>query len=331
MTNEELFELLDGDFTKLADQEWRINNIYRIMTKEDGAQPFRPSVVQQRFWDSLHYRNAALKARQVGLTTFCCIYELDCAMFYPGTRVGIIAHTQDDAMEIFRSKVKYAYENLPDFIKVVFGGGEAATPAGNFKKNETELILNNDSSIRVGTALRSSTLDILHVSEMGKIAAKFPDKAIEILTGSLQTVPTSGTVFFESTAEGSQGEFFDLIETARTNNIMSEVEDRPLNEKEFKFHFTAWHDNPEYAVNPEFVTITPAHQAYFAEIKEKWGIEVNDRQKAWYVLTEANLKGGDKMKREYPSHPDEAFANSDEGTFYGTLMREAEEDGPNQR
>ncbi|MBY2923070.1 hypothetical protein HF265_31050 [Rhizobium leguminosarum] len=53
------------------------------------------------------------------------------------------------------------------------------------RANQTELLLGNNSSIRVGTSLRSGTLQYLHISEYGKLCAKYPDKAREVRTGAL--------------------------------------------------------------------------------------------------------------------------------------------------
>src|SRR5690606_37796486 len=118
----------------------------------------------------LHYLNINLKARQLGFTTFIQIYMLDMAVFYPDTRCGVIAHALDDATVIFWDKIKFPSDNLPDQIK-------AANPIR--KNNTTELELANNSVIRVGTPLRSGTLQFLHISEFGKICAKMPHKARE--------------------------------------------------------------------------------------------------------------------------------------------------------
>lgn len=64
---------------------------------------------------------------------------------------------------IFRDKIKYPYDNLPDGIR-------NAMPV--VRANQTELLLGNNSSIRVGTSLRSGTLQYLHISEYGKLCAK---------------------------------------------------------------------------------------------------------------------------------------------------------------
>lgn len=50
--------------------------------------------------------------------------------------------------------------------------------------------------------MRSGTLNYLHISEYGKICAKFPDKAREIRTGALNTIQAGQIAWIESTAEG---------------------------------------------------------------------------------------------------------------------------------
>ena len=50
----------------------------------------------------------------------------------------------------------------------------------------------NGSSINVGTSARGSTTQFLHVSEMGKIARKYPEKAAEIVSGAFESVPLGG-------------------------------------------------------------------------------------------------------------------------------------------
>lgn len=63
------------------------------------------------------------------------------------------------------------------------------------------LTFGNNSSLRVSTSMRSGTLQLLHVSEFGKICAQYPDKAREIVTGALNTVEAGQFVVIESTAE----------------------------------------------------------------------------------------------------------------------------------
>ena len=184
----------------LADPMWRLcsGHLYKIMVKTDDGEgtvvPFRPNRAQQRLIGKLWHRNVILKARQLGFTTLVAILWLDHALFNENQRCGIIAQGREAAEAIFRDKVKLAYDHLPEALKSIM-------PLARDSASEL-LFGHNNSSIRVATSMRSGTIHRLHVSEFGKICAKFPDKAREVVTGSLPAVPLSGITIIESTAEG---------------------------------------------------------------------------------------------------------------------------------
>ena len=132
--------------------------------------PFIPNDHQLDFLSNLWYRNIILKARQLGFTTAIAIYYLDCCLFGGGNiRAGMIAQDKDAAQSLFRDKVKFAYDNLPDEIRDRF-------PLERDSASEL-LFAHNNSAIKVGTSMRSGTLQYLHVSEFGKICAKYPQKS----------------------------------------------------------------------------------------------------------------------------------------------------------
>jgi hypothetical protein len=172
--------------TQLANRRWRLANLYHIIDKDGRRAPFRPNWAQEALLDELHYQNVILKARQLGFTTFIQLYMLDACLFNSNIRAGTIAHKLDDAKTIFRDKVKYPYDNLPEQLK-------AARPI--IKDSADELLFDNNSSIRVGTSMRSGTLQFLHIGEYGKLCAQFPDKAREVRTGALNTVQAGQVVF----------------------------------------------------------------------------------------------------------------------------------------
>src|SRR5215207_225947 len=165
--------------SQFSDWRWRLNNLYWIVNKEGKRTQFKMNWAQENLFNGMHYMNVILKARQLGFTTFIQIFMLDACLFNADIRAGTIAHKLDDAKTIFRDKVKYPYDELPDAIK-------AARPV--IKDSADELMFSNNSSIRVGTSLRSGTLQYLHVSEYGKLCAKYPDKAREVRTGALNTI-----------------------------------------------------------------------------------------------------------------------------------------------
>ena len=94
---------------RLLDRDWRLRNLYRITDKGGRSVLFEPNWAQVEVFDSLAHRNVDLKVRQLGLTTGYCILWLDACLFNRDLRVGIVAHTKDDARIIFRDKIKYAY------------------------------------------------------------------------------------------------------------------------------------------------------------------------------------------------------------------------------
>ncbi|MDE9565692.1 terminase [Xenorhabdus bovienii] len=283
---------------------WRLNHLYWITDKEGKTIRFKMTPEQLEYFEGMHTRNIILKARQLGFTTEECIIQLDTALFEAG-KCALIAHTLPDAKRFFREKIKFAYDKLPDEIK-------AANPARNDAAGE--LVFEKGGSLTVSTSFRGGTLKRLHISEFGKICAKNPDKAREIVTGALEAVPTDGCATFESTAEGRAGYFFDYCQTAEK----AQLQGKQLSNLDWKFFFFSWWKNPQYAIDP--VEAWPQRLVdYFAEMEAKHGVVLNERQKAWYLAKEKTL--GDDMKREYPSIPSEAFQQSVEGAYYAKQFR----------
>lgn len=286
----------------LLDPLWRINNIYYIVDKQGRKIIFKLNWAQKELYDNVWYCNVVLKARQLGISTFICLLFLDRCLFNSNISAGIIAHTVEDAQALFR-RVKVAYDNLPDQIKSVINA-----------ENDTAQMLkfSNGSSIRVGTSLRSSTFQYLHISEFGKICAKYPDKAQEIVTGSLNTVAPGQYIFIESTAEGRSGYFYDICKKAQQDRDWK----KDLSKLDFKFHFFPWYKETEYKIGNSF-QITNEMQTYFDHLSSI-GINLDDEQKAWYVAKEQTQQ--DDMRREYPSTPEESWEVSHEGLYYSKQM-----------
>lgn len=303
--------------TKLKDPFWRLfsGELYKIIIKgDDDAEglviPFKPNRAQRRFIKRLWRRNIILKARQLGFTTLIAIVWLDHALFNDNVRCGIIAQDKDAAEVIFRDKVKFAYDNLPDEIR-------SRMPLARDSASEL-LFGHNNSSVRVATSMRSGTIHRLHISEFGKICAKYPDKAREVVTGSIPTVPGTGILVIESTAEGPEGHFFNMVQEA----LKLQQIDKKLNEKEYRMHFYAWFEAPDYVLDPTGVVISEKDNDYFDELEAELGIELLPERRAWWVVTRNTDFSGDNelMWQEYPSSPKEAFQQSGEGRYYSNQM-----------
>ena len=294
----------------LKSRIWRLNNLYYITDKSGKKVKFRMSPEQLEYYEGMHTRNLILKARQLGFTTEVCIIQTDAALF-ESAKCALIAHTLTDAKRLFREKVKFAYDNLPTLIK-------KANPAKN--DSAGELVFDNGGSVYVSTSFRGGTLRYLHISEFGKICAKFPHKAREIVTGAFEAVSTDCFTTIESTAEGRAGYFFDYCQAAEK----AQLQGKKLSPLDWKFFFFTWWRNPAYAIDP----VEPLPQRlvdYFAELAAKHSVNLDERQKAWYYAKEKTL--GDDMKREYPSIPAEAFQQTVEGAYYAKQFRWLYENG----
>lgn len=296
------------DLKQWGDPKWRLSNLYYIQDEAGFKVKFVPNEAQLDLLDNYWYLNVILKARQRGFTTLIDLMALDQCVFNDDFSAGIIAHNMEDAQKIFRRKVRFPFDHLPEGLR----SARELT-----KDTETQLAFDNGSDIGVGVSMRSGTMQFLHISEFGKICAKYPDKAREIVTGSFNAVHAGQFIFVESTAEGRGGYFFDICETAKKNKLAKKA----LSKLDFRFHFYPWHEDERYRLDPKGVQIPEKARKYFLELERKHRIKLDAAQRAWYVR-KAELMGDD-MKREYPSVPEEAFEVALKGAYYQEEMQRA--------
>ena len=298
---------------RLSDPWWRLNNLYYIKDKQGNRVLFKPNWAQKIMYTQMWYLSIILKARQLGMTTFIQIFMLDRCLFNDNQNAGIVAHNKEDAQAFFTDKIKFAYDNLPEDLRKQ----RRAT-----SDTAQSLRFTNGSMIRVGTSMRSGTYQYIHISEFGKMCAKYPDKAEEVITGTLNTLAPGQIAFIESTAEGPFGEFYDMCNTAEALTTAVNNEQTEFTPMDWKFFFFPWWKHPDYVLH-ERVDIPEKLMLYFMELRKEHGIDLRPEQKAWYVKKAAEQ--GDKMKQEYPSIPSEAFERSTELAIYGKQLRRARE------
>lgn len=290
----------------LSNPWWRLNNLYKIQDEKGNLVTFRMRPAQRRLFRNMHNKNIILKARQLGFSTSIDIYLLDQALFTPHLKCGIIAQDKGAAGEIFRTKIAVPFDNLPGWLRATFTVVERRSGAnGGF------ILFGHGSSIGVATSFRSGTVQRLHISEHGKICAKYPAKAKELRTGTLNAVAEECIIFDESTAEGVGGDYHSMCMTA----IELEQAGLDLTNQDFKFHFYPWYDDPKYsaAVPAGGLRLSKYHLEYFAAVEQRMGITLTGEQKQWYIGKERTQ--GEEMKQEFPSTPEEAFLTSGRRVF----------------
>ena len=290
---------------KLGDREWRLNNLYFIKDEKGDKVLFRLNEVQKELYDNLWFFNIVPKARQLGVTTFFTILYFDQVLFSKNKTAGIILHRAEDMKKVFRSKIRFCWDNLHPWLKAYIG--EPNTDSAY------EMVFPNGSSIFCSMTTRSGTVQFLHISEFGYICQHNPEKAEEIVTGAINSVHAGQMVSIESTAAGQEGYFYDFCMTA---SRMAQ-EGRQLTELDFKLFFFPWWVDERYVLEGD-VTFTKEDTDYFEALKAKHGIDLTEPQKKWYV--KKRQINGEKMFAEYPSTLDEAFMVSVEGSYFAKEM-----------
>ncbi len=307
-------------------REWRLNHLYWIERKVGAPVRFRMNWAQEELFRGLWTRNNVLKARQLGISTLTSLLILDGCLFRENWHAGIIDRTMDDAKEKLR-KIKFALDALAQppvngEDRIEDAGDRAAInefarqwhAAVKVRAKEERCSFSTGSWVKVGTSMRGGTLQFLHVSEFGSVAANNPKKAQEIITGGLNTVSPECVVVMESTHEGGKrGRNYELTRAAM------EQAGKKLSMLDFRFFFFPWWRQREYRIESEEPLAMGARQReYFAALEEDEGIELDDAQKRWYMRQE-ELMGG-SVRQEYPSTPAEAFETRVDGAIYGNII-----------
>lgn len=303
----------DAEFIEcLKSKLWRMNNIYYIKDKNGQIVKFRMNHAQRKVAECSHNRKIILKSRQQGISTYHLIYNLDECLFKDNLSNGILAQDLEAAKTLL-TKCSEAWEYLSPEIKEFL---EISTESDN----KTEFGFSNNSKLMIKTSFRSGTLQNLHISELGKIAAEDPKKSKEISTGTLQAIGGKRKVTIESTAEGRSGLFYDLWQRAsamlQSGDEFSEMDFYPI--------FLSWIEDPDCALKTNQV-ITDEMEEYFQSIEKVYNVSLTREQKNFYIAKQREL--GDDIKQEYPSTPEEAFSAAKDGSYYSKQMKFIREQG----
>lgn len=286
---------IDWDLIE-SSKKHRLNTVYNIINKQGDNIKFCLNSVQESVLDGMHNRNLILKARQLGMSTFSVLYLLDECIWTPNMSAGIVSYSLEHAQHIFKRIIGHCLDNLPPWLNVRI-----------INRSAREITFVNGSILRVDTTLRGGAYQLVLVSEYGKTCARNPMKAEEVITGTLQSVPHDGTVIIESTGEGSDGFFAEMV----TKSALHKNKD--LSPLDYKLFFFPWMSEPTYRMQHK-VLFDPEMTDYFNKIEKEIGHEIYLDQRQWYIQQKILL--GDKIKQEFPSTVSEAFLNSSEAYYF---------------
>lgn len=310
---------------------WRLNNLYTIIDKYGDPVIFKMNRAQFVTYAHLaiHPRLCILKSRQQGISTLFLVSFFDDTLWGRDLNIGLMAQDADAADKLL-DRTKTLWERLSPWIK------ERVLRRKCVRNNTSEFSFDNNSTIFIRTSFRSTTLQRLHISELGKIANARPERAKETKRGSLQALAPGNAGIVESTAEGANM-FKEMWESAVANKMRCLVGageggegaatlfqqlwsaegmwniERRLAAKDFYPVFLSWLYDPD-CVELEPQEISPEHAEYFLRIEAETGVRLTVEQKWFWIAQEREL-GGD-IHQEYPATPEEAFAAAKDGTYW---------------
>ena len=282
---------------RLANKEWRINHLFFIKNKREKLIQFKKNRMQQALDESKSRRNIILKSRQLGATTFEAIDTLDDVLFKRNFDALFIAQDLTTAQDIFANKIELAWRNFK--LQPLYGVDNSSARKLKFDFGDKTI-----SSITVDSSGRSGTFRRVHVTEFAKVCKERPDKAKEIIEGTIPAVPFDGRIDIESTADGDIGYFADMFWEAWNRGEST----KPT---EFKAHFFNWlYDDEEMAlIQPE------KELPYEFKLYQK-EYNLTDLQITYYYFKWLSLnKNWESLKKEYPTTPEEAFSYSGHKLF----------------
>ncbi len=294
---------LRENLTQYLDQNWRLNNLYHIISKDGRDINFSLNYVQSQVLQNLRKRNLILKARQLGMSTFAVLYLLDNCLWNANTAGGIVSYSLEHAQHIFKRIIGHALDSLPKWLN-----------PGIVNRSAREITFSNGSFLRVDTTLRGGAYQKVLVSEFGKTCARSPQKAEEVITGTLQAIDKNATVIIESTGEGNDGYFADMVTQAdlRGNENLTDLD--------YYLFFFPWFQEPTYSIDQP-ITYGVELTDYFNKLEIECKTIIDKQQRFWYVQQKSLL--GDKIKQEFPSTISEAFLSSSDAYYFALCIADA--------
>lgn len=256
---------------------------------------------------------AIIKARQLGFSTLLALICLDMLLFRGGFLIGIVDQTADDAIKKL-SKVKFAWDRLPDDVKACF---EVRSTMSEFQAR-----VDDDawSTIYAGKRSRGGTHHLLWISEWGPIQATDPRRSKEIADGALPSAK-KGIKVVETTWRGG-----------RTGRLYSEIIEPALSldpkfwtVHDWRIYFFGWQGERDYRREGSLAQISQECLDYFIDLQVNHGITLDDDQKLWY-FKEAWPKRNARFE-EFPTILDEVFFVPVPGAIYAKYVIAARIEG----
>jgi hypothetical protein len=232
-------ELQIQELARCADPEtgpmYFMSHYFFIQHPTRGKIQYQPFEYQERLMDTYHNNRfcIAMLPRQTGKSTTAAGYLLWYAMFVPDSTILIAAHKYLGAQEIMQ-RIRYAYENAPDFIR-----------AGVTSYNKGSIEFENGSRIVAQTTTettgRGMSITLLYLDEFAFVR---PSIAREFWVSISPTLSTGGKAIITSTPSSDEDQFATIWKQA---NRCTDEWGNPthLGINGFRAFRSYWHEHPD--------------------------------------------------------------------------------------
>ena len=198
-TTEQVHELLRCS----TDPKYFIQKYVKIQHPVKGTVPFTLYPYQEALIDKFHKNrlNIILSARQTGKSTTSAAFLLWFAIFHEDKTVLIVSNKNDNAMEMI-SRIRFAYENLPLWLKP--GITDDGWNKHNVGFDNGSRIISQATSESSG---RGFSISLLFCDEFAFVS---PNIQEEFWTSISPTLATGGSCIIASTPNGDANLFAQL-------------------------------------------------------------------------------------------------------------------------
>ena len=213
-----------------------MQNYSMIQHPTKGSMKFEMFEYQKGLVRTYHDNRFAIAMlpRQTGKTTCAAAYLIWYAMFVPDSQILIAAHKFTGAQDIM-NRVRFVYENLPDFLR-----------AGAYSYNRNTLEFDNGSRIKATTTTentgRGMSLSVIYCDEFAFVNP--PNKAREFWTSLAPTLATGGKCIITSTPNSDEDQFA-LIWKEANKRLDEYGNEQPIGKNGFAAFRASWREHPE--------------------------------------------------------------------------------------
>ncbi len=284
-------------FDKIADREWRLQNLYKIVDKNGHRVTFTENKIQKAIRRSPGKRKRILKARQFGVSTGCIIEKFDKTIWTPDTTTCLLAHEQDSIKKLFRI-VTRAYKFLPAEIAPRLDRGGGSKYELYFPEINSRIYCDLES--------RGDTIQNLHISE-----AAFVDD-VNRLKATKEAVPLNGEITEETTPNGMGNHFYDAWMDPDTHYVNL---------------FYPWFFHDEYQI-PDYPLGELTQEEVDLKLKAMrlYGIDLTDAQIAFRRFKKSDAK--ELFAQEYPEDDQTCFLSSGNTVMDLTVVKDILDKAP---